>query len=127
MQILQTATEALDTSEIDRIAYLRPPERAFLKQATGRSDTANPGQGEVIIEMGDAIVTLSYVDSELEGRLIVRNSRISLHTKSKTSSISDELSRKLGRKPPVQGQKLTRKQCTIETAASAEGTRSAAP
>jgi hypothetical protein len=71
MQILQTATEALDTSEIHRIAYLCPTRRTYLTRTTGHPDSAHPGLGEVIVDMGDEIVTLTYVDSELEGQLIV--------------------------------------------------------
>lgn len=59
MQILQTATEALDTSEIQRIAYLCPRKRTYLTRTTGHPDSAHPGLGVVMVEMGDEIVTLT--------------------------------------------------------------------
>lgn len=67
MQILQTATEALETSEIQRIAYLCPRKRTYLTRTTGHPDPAHTGLGEVIADMGGEIVTLTYVDSGLKG------------------------------------------------------------
>lgn len=70
--ILQTATDALNISSIQRIAYLNPEERTFLTSKTGRPDRAAPRQGEVIADMGRTIpVTLAYVEDELEGKAIV--------------------------------------------------------
>lgn len=72
MHVLQTATEALNVSRINRVAYLSPGERIFLTEKTGRPDFSTPDQGEVIADIGHVIpVTLCYVDDELEGQLIV--------------------------------------------------------
>ncbi|WP_459383867.1 hypothetical protein [Arthrobacter humicola] len=72
MRILQTSTDALNVTRIDRIAYLNAEERTFLTTTTGRPDFATPGQGEVIADMGRAVpVTLAYIDDQLEGSLIV--------------------------------------------------------
>lgn len=52
MQVLRTETQTLDTSGIHLIAYLRPMERIFQTQATGCPDSAYPGKGEVMLDMG---------------------------------------------------------------------------
>ena len=72
MRILQTSTDALNVTRIDRIAYLNADERTFLTTTTGRPDFATPGQGEVIADIGRAVpVTLAYIDDQLEGSLII--------------------------------------------------------
>ena len=72
MRILQTSTDGLNVTRIERIAYLNVEERTFLTTSTGRPDFATPGQGEVIADIGRGVpVTLAYIDDQLEGSLIV--------------------------------------------------------
>ena len=72
MRILLTATDSINITRIDRIAYLNAEERTFLTQQTGRPDFATPEQGEVMVDVGRAVpVTLSYIDDKLEGSFIV--------------------------------------------------------
>jgi hypothetical protein len=72
-------------------------------------------------------VTITYVDSELGGRLIV--SKLTDLIAYEIQDVIDfrRIEQEAREEAARLRQKLTRKECTIETAASAEGTRSAAP